>query len=45
MAGQQELRVQQKREVDEAQEPTTPMRAFLSTTDILETEDFTDGRS
>ena len=39
MAGQQELPVQQKREVDKAQEPTTPMRAFLPTTDIFETED------
>jgi HSP20 family protein len=39
MAGQQELQVQQKREVDKAQEPTTPMRAFLPTTDIFETED------
>lgn len=39
MAGQQELPVQQKREVDKAQESTTPMRAFLPTTDIFETED------
>jgi HSP20 family molecular chaperone IbpA len=39
MAGQQELQVQQKREVEKAQEPTTPMRAFLPTTDIFETED------
>jgi HSP20 family protein len=39
MAGQQELQVQQKREVDKAQEPTTPMRAFLPTTDIFETAD------
>jgi HSP20 family protein len=38
MAGQQELQVQQKREVDKAQEPTTPMRAFLPTTDIFETD-------
>ena len=38
MAGQQELPVQQKREVEKAQEPTTPMRA-LPTTDIFETED------
>jgi len=30
MAGQQELPVQQKREVDKAQEPTTPMRAFFA---------------
>jgi HSP20 family protein len=34
MAGQQELQVQQKREVEKAQEPTTPMRAFLPITDI-----------
>jgi HSP20 family molecular chaperone IbpA len=39
MAGQQELQVQQKREVDKAQEPTTPTRAYLPTTDIFETED------
>ena len=39
MAGQQELQVQQKREVEKAQEPTTPMRAFLPTTDIFENED------
>jgi HSP20 family molecular chaperone IbpA len=39
MAGQQELQVQQKREVDKAQEPTTPTRSFLPTTDIFETED------
>ena len=39
MAGQQELQVQQKREVEKAQEPTTPMRAFLPITDIYETED------
>lgn len=39
MAGQQELPVQQKREVEKAQEPTMPMRAFLPTTDIFETED------
>jgi HSP20 family molecular chaperone IbpA len=39
MAGQQELQVQQKREVEKAEEPTTPMRAFLPTTDIFETED------
>lgn len=38
MAGQQELQVQQKREVEKAQEPTTPMRAFVPTTDIFETE-------
>jgi HSP20 family molecular chaperone IbpA len=39
MAGEQELQVQQKREVDKAQEPTTPMRAFLPTADIFENED------
>jgi len=39
MAGQQELQVQQKREVEKAQEPTTPTRAFLPTTDIFENED------
>jgi HSP20 family protein len=39
MAGQQELQVQQKREVEKAQEPTMPTRAFLPTTDIFETED------
>ena len=39
MASQQELQVQQKREVDKAQEATTPMRAFLPTTDIFETEE------
>jgi HSP20 family protein len=39
MADQQELQVQQKREVEKAQEPTMPMRAFLPTTDIFETED------
>jgi HSP20 family protein len=39
MAGQQELQVQQKREVDKAQEPTTPMRAFLPTADIFEDDD------
>jgi HSP20 family protein len=39
MAGQQELQVQQKREVEKAQEQTTPMRAFLPITDIYETED------
>jgi HSP20 family protein len=39
MPGQQELQVQQKREVEKAQEATRPMRAFLPTTDIFETED------
>jgi HSP20 family molecular chaperone IbpA len=39
MAGLQELQVQQKREVEKAQEATRPTRAFLPTTDIFETED------
>jgi HSP20 family protein len=39
MAGERELQVQQKREVEKAQEQTTPMRAFLPTADIYETED------
>ena len=38
MAGQQELQVQQKREVEKAQEPTMPTRSFVPTTDIFETE-------
>jgi HSP20 family protein len=39
MPGQQELQVQQKREVEKAQEATRPMRAFLPNTDIFETDD------
>jgi HSP20 family molecular chaperone IbpA len=39
MAENQEMQVQQKREVDKAQESTTPMRAFTPTVDIFETED------
>jgi HSP20 family protein len=39
MAGQQELQVQQKREVEKAQEATRPTRAFLPSADIFETED------
>lgn len=39
MPTQQELQVQQKHEVDKAQEATRPMRSFLPTTDIYETED------
>lgn len=39
MAGQKELQVQQKREVDKGQEATTPMRAFMPNADIFETED------
>lgn len=38
MADKQELQVQQKREVEKAQEQTRPMRAFLPTADIFETE-------
>jgi HSP20 family protein len=39
MADKQELQVQEKREVDKAQEQTRPLRAFLPTADIYETED------
>jgi HSP20 family molecular chaperone IbpA len=39
MADKQELQVQEKREVEKAQEQTRPMRAFLPTADIFETED------
>jgi HSP20 family protein len=39
MAGQQELQVKQKQEVEKAQESTRPMRAFLPTTDIFETDE------
>jgi HSP20 family protein len=39
MAAQQELQVRQKQEVEKAQESTRPMRAFLPTTDIFETDD------
>jgi HSP20 family protein len=35
---QQELQVQQKREVDKKQESTIPARAFLPDTDIFETD-------
>jgi HSP20 family protein len=38
MAENQELQVQQKREVDKAQESTTPTRAFLPSADIYESE-------
>ena len=38
MADKQELQVQQKREVEKAQEATTPTRAFLPIADIFETE-------
>jgi len=39
MADKQELQVQQKREVDKAQETTIPTRAYVPTADIFETED------
>jgi HSP20 family protein len=39
MADKQELQVQQKREVDKAQESTIPTRAYMPTADIFETED------
>lgn len=39
MAETPELQVQQKREVDKAQESTTPARAFMPTADIFETEE------
>ena len=38
MASQQELQVQRKREVEKKQETTTPLRGFLPTTDIFETD-------
>ena len=38
MAEKQELQVQQKREVDKAQESTTPTRAFVPSADIYESE-------
>jgi HSP20 family protein len=38
MASQQELQVQQKREVEKKQETTVPSRAFLPVTDIFETD-------
>jgi len=38
MASQQELQVQQKREVEKKQESTVPSRAFLPVTDIFETD-------
>src|SRR5687768_9828450 len=38
MAENQEVQVQQKREVDKAEESTTPTRAFLPTADIFETD-------
>ena len=39
MAPAQELEVQQKRELEKKEEPTTPARIFLPNTDIYETED------
>jgi HSP20 family protein len=38
MTSQQELQVQQKREVEKKQETTVPSRAFLPVTDIFETD-------
>ena len=38
MATQQELQVQQKREVEKKQETTIPARQFLPVTDIFETD-------
>ena len=38
MASQQELQVQQKREVEKKQESTIPSRTFLPITDIFETD-------
>lgn len=39
MADKHPLQVQEKREVEKEQEQTRPMRAFLPTVDIYETED------
>ena len=39
MSDTQELQVQQKREVDKAEEATTPTRAFMPNADVFETED------
>ena len=38
MASQQELQVQQKREVEKKQESTVPWRLFLPVTDIFEAD-------
>jgi HSP20 family protein len=38
MASKQELQVQQKRQVEDREEATIPVRQFLPTTDIYETE-------
>jgi HSP20 family protein len=39
MDAKQELQVQQKRELDKKEESTIPVRAFLPTADIYETQD------
>jgi HSP20 family molecular chaperone IbpA len=39
MAANQEMQVQQKREVDKGLEATTPARAFMPATDIFETDE------
>jgi HSP20 family molecular chaperone IbpA len=39
MTNEQELQVQQKREVDKKPESTTPARRYLPVTDIFETQD------
>jgi HSP20 family protein len=39
MASNQELQIQQKREVEKKEEATVPSRVFLPTTDIYETPD------
>jgi HSP20 family molecular chaperone IbpA len=39
MEDRQALQVQEKREAEKAQEQTRPLRAFLPTADIFETED------
>ena len=39
MASNQELQIQQKREVEKREETTVPSRVFLPTTDIYETQD------
>ena len=39
MADKHELQVQEKREAEKAQEQTRPLRAFLPTADIFETEE------
>jgi HSP20 family protein len=39
MDTKQELQVQQKRELDKKEESTVPVRAFLPTADIYETQD------